>query len=615
MSTDDDDTDDDEEGGGKSFAEKLQIKMRKKKAQGLMKAKESTPKKDNKKKHKKAELKGKSGASLAEAILANQLGLGGCLACRTSPCQWETSVDEEILSKRIHEVEKEVERVRADKDSAVFESEITLSAQLGGNSKFTRAELLDDLEGELGALRLNLNLDRVDKELHDAYASRAEFIEVSALHGYKMLLWTNNARVALQARQNRLIAMTVAREVCDEILEWMLEGWMFGERESQFNIIGYVPSVKKNGRVKGGQDQIKTVGAVALRMKARAQAKKDGVILDEARRGLMINKSIHIDISAQDSLQKEKVELDGKRVDNLLNETETTMKFGMFMLTLMYFRAMALVQREKKSWSGEGDDIGMKSKGKKMTDERMRMVDEEQKIVARKKRLDGVMERCKRGIQKRLDREAMLRKEIILKRVMEKKKATARVEAVCTIQRVYRGGIDRRNAKRWALKRAELEAMHQLLSKTSIVLQRVWRGFLARRYLVVRRMEMAQFIAFIRVQEAEKDEEEYWKTHPWSRFKKDFKEWKEKTFVNASNREAFGKSRLTKEEEEALELMHYDENAENDDESESSDDDDDNEEGIVKHSEDDSENEIHINGESRNLMENISQITEPTMKK
>jgi hypothetical protein len=276
---------------------------------------------------------------------------------------------------------------------------------------------------------------------------------------------------------------------------------------------------------------------------------------------------------------------------------------------------MALVQREKKSWSGEGDDIGMKSKAKKMTDERMRMVDEDQKIAARKKRLDAVMERCKRGIQKQLDREAMIRREIIMKRVAERKKAIAQVEAVAAIQRVYRGGIARRNAKRWALKRAELEAMHQLLSKTSVTLQRVWRGVLARKYLVTRRMEMAQFIAFIRVQEAENDEEQYWKTHPWSRFKRDFKDWREKTFVKAANREALGKSRLTKEEEEAQALMRYDPNAEeddddDDDDSESSDED----EGLVKESDDEFDG-IPKNVDPTSEMDNVSQITEPTMKK
>ena len=58
------------------------------------------------------------------------------------------------------------------------------------------------------------------------------------------MLWANNARVALQARQTRLVALTVAKGVVDDILDHMLEGWLFGERESEFTVLGHVPSLK-----------------------------------------------------------------------------------------------------------------------------------------------------------------------------------------------------------------------------------------------------------------------------------------------------------------------------------------------------------------------------------
>ncbi len=32
-------------------------------------------------------------------------------------------------------------------------------------------------------------------------------------------------------------------EVIDDVLEWMQEGWIFGERQSSLQIAGYVPSV------------------------------------------------------------------------------------------------------------------------------------------------------------------------------------------------------------------------------------------------------------------------------------------------------------------------------------------------------------------------------------
>ena len=39
------------------------------------------------------------------------------------------------------------------------------------------------------------------------------------------------------------MAFTVAKEAVDDILDWMLEGWYFGERESSFAALGLVPSV------------------------------------------------------------------------------------------------------------------------------------------------------------------------------------------------------------------------------------------------------------------------------------------------------------------------------------------------------------------------------------
>jgi hypothetical protein len=50
-------------------------------------------------------------------------------------------------------------------------------------------------------------------------------MEVKHLHGYSMILWVNNARKALDARRSRLIALTVADDLVNDILDSMLEGW------------------------------------------------------------------------------------------------------------------------------------------------------------------------------------------------------------------------------------------------------------------------------------------------------------------------------------------------------------------------------------------------------
>ena len=47
-----------------------------------------------------------------------------------------------------------------------------MTAQQGGNKSFRRADLLDELNTEKRELQRRLDLNNVDKELHDAYASR-----------------------------------------------------------------------------------------------------------------------------------------------------------------------------------------------------------------------------------------------------------------------------------------------------------------------------------------------------------------------------------------------------------------------------------------------------------
>ena len=79
-------------------------------------------------------------------------------------------------------------------------------------------------------------------------------------------MWTSNARQVLDGRQTRLIALSMVREVVDCIMDWMLEGWYFGERESQYQVLGLVPSIKPHGKIKPGR--------VISKKKKRAEAKR-----------------------------------------------------------------------------------------------------------------------------------------------------------------------------------------------------------------------------------------------------------------------------------------------------------------------------------------------------
>lgn len=506
---------------------------------------------------KKVLARKKTGVALAEAILQNQLGVGGCLACRTKKCRWRPSVDVDVCLARKQVLDEELERVRLDRDSLIFESDVVLSVQLGGNRVFKRQDLVDELMHEQRELAQRIDLNNVDQELHDAYATRKEYFESRYLHGYSLLLWTNNARQALEMRQSRLCALSVAKEVVDDILDWMLEGWYFGERESQFKVLGHVPSVKAQGKIRPGQDQISSVTQVVAKMKERAENRRKGIITATAAQGEMVEKAWKVEQDSQHKLRELKVAREGNEHEHMLNETETTLKFGIFMLTLMYFRAMTFLKREQKSWAGEGEEVGVKGKkgrnDKVMTDERMRMLDEENRAAARKKKVDIVLARCKVGEARRAEREAAERREAILRLQAVVRRQRLEQESISLIQKVYRGHLGRKAAKRWALKRAELGAMNALLNSTAIAIQRVWRGYEGRLFAVQKRTEMAQFIALMRVQESQQDEEIYWQTHPWSRFKRNRKEWLRSQLEKYRPSGTLGGSRLSAEEQAKLE--------------------------------------------------------------
>jgi hypothetical protein len=543
-----------DEGDEMELQEALKKRARKRAKRRLKLKKSSEEENVLKAKKKLVNLKNKTGQSLVDAILKNQLGPLGCLACRKERCCWAPTCDMDVCTERKRVLDREIERVKLDKESHTIESTVCLSAQLGGNSQFKRLDLLEELQNESEELEKRMHLNCIDRELHDAYATRQEYMEVKHLHGYAMMLWINNARQALQARQSRMVAVVVAKEICDDILDWMLDGWFFGERESAFSVAGNVPSIKKNGAIKSGQDQINAIGPQIAKMKKRTEAEKKGIVLDEAKRGLMTDKSKDVEDEARMRLKNLKVARDGNAHEHNLNETESTLKFGLFMLTLMYFRAMVFLRREKRSWSGEDDAVG--KKGNKaavlMSEERMRMLDEENKAASRKKKIDAITARVRVGEQRKKEREAAERREAIFRLQSIIKRQQQETGSICIIQRIFRGHLGRKAARRWALKRAELGAMNALMNAAATFCQRHYRGYRARCLTIRTRMEMAQFISLMRAQEAASDESVYWETHPWQRFKRDFKDWQDKKFRKAHQTQVLGGARLTEEEQERM---------------------------------------------------------------
>jgi len=131
-----------------------------------------------------------------------------------------------------------------------------------------------------------------------------------------------------------------------------------------------------------------------------------------------------------------------------------------------------------------------------------------------------VLNRAKVGEERTRKRLAKERAEAASKLHEKVRREKRELQACAKLQAFYRGHLGRKAARRWAVKRAELEAMNALMTASAITIERVFRGYMGRIAASVARMEMAEFISMIRLEEAQADEDEYWRTHGWARLKR-----------------------------------------------------------------------------------------------
>lgn len=196
---------------------------------------------------------------------------------------------------------------------------------------------------------------------------------------------------------------------------------------------------------------------------------------------------------------------------------------------------MGMVRRERESWSGRTDAVGEDAgeAGAKVSAERRTMIEEERRALERTKKLERSMDKARLGEERRRRREEQERAEAAAKLHEKVRRERRERESSHILQRVYRGHLGRKAARRWAMKRAELEAMNALMNASAISMQRVWRGHLGRLKASEMRMEMAEFVAMIRMEEAAADEEEYWRTHFVARLKRDVKDFGKSVVASA----------------------------------------------------------------------------------
>lgn len=473
---------------------------------------------------------------------------GWCLACRSPKCNWRPMCDEELLVDRVNKLTLELERVRSDPESHVFVSDVALGAQLGGSNVYTKYDLMEELSNERIELSRRIELNQLDKEFHDIINTKKEYVEVKHLHGYTTVMWTSNARRALAQRQDHLVAVNTAHDVIDGILDWMLDGWYFGQRESASLVAGYVPSIRKNGFIRPGQDQIAFEPVVLEKIKERISAQKQGTITSTTMRGRSLDRIIPIFEKVEvDNLEKElkKLKEDGAHT---LDETETTLKFGMFMLTFMYFRAMAYITREKRSWSGADDAVGGGggASGARLTEERRRIIDETFRRAVRKQRMDVAIKMAYNGAERKRMREETKKRDAMLKMLEAYRKYKKELLGILLIQRVYRGYVGRKAAFRWAIKRAEMDAFTKIMTSAALIIQRIWRGYLGRSIARERKQEMAYYIAMVRLQESENDEAEYWKLHSFAKHRRDLKKKVKNKLFDEDSKKVLGANSLGK---------------------------------------------------------------------
>ncbi|KAL3661511.1 hypothetical protein V7S43_013271 [Phytophthora oleae] len=453
------------------------------------------------------------GRSLEEQrvfLREQELGPGGCTACWTNPCVWKSFLEEShvTIQERIDVIREELERVKHCQDLTIT-SNVCMAAVKSGNQAITlrKSDLFDDLTLEVKIWEKNLRLKAVDEEFHETFRSKNEFFETQALHGFRQIQHKSKVQVALQREHNVLVAHLTAYEVVEDVLESMLEGWIFGERESERQVLGYVPSLKREG---------------PLTMQDLRRFEQDRRILQVRRdiheeqlqnaQGLPSDKWKPIEVEAfQVNLTKKAVQK-GSELDKSLTETENALKFGLFCMTLMYFRGLSMLKKQKSVWSVSAAKRRVAAEPPKSA-ERRRMDKEKQNVQLRARKAAFYDEKARIGQARKQkfheQKLAAYRKRL----VDENRKAIKEKTAAINIQRVYRGHLGKIAGKKWMLRRREIDAQRALDHAAAITLQRAYRGRLGRIAAEDQRVELAEFISQIRAEEAIDEEEEYWNNH------------------------------------------------------------------------------------------------------
>jgi len=302
----------------------------------------------------------------------------------------------------------------------------------------------------------------------------------------------------------------VAQEFVDDILDRMLDGWHFGEFDM---MTSESPTHRKK----------------ILAMGIKPEEKKD----------------VDSDIKMM-TLSDKKVARDGNAHEQALDSIDGNIRFGLFLVAIMYFRAMTYLKKEERDRmmkdpayaavvaKSQGDMLVGHSHKKLGENEEQADVAEKAKAevmaenanIARARKKEAIlMQGAQTGEARRVAREEDERdiarlhlQELIRRQQLERDRIT-------TLQRVYRGHVGRKVSKRFAMKEGEITAARELFRAAATCAQRHWRGHMGREYTRDTRRQMANFISLQRLQETADDEEAYWDTHPYQRARAQFRSY------------------------------------------------------------------------------------------
>jgi hypothetical protein len=228
-----------------------------------------------------------------------------CPVCQTKPCKrvdvgnfLSVQMERETLTNLIMGLRREKVKI-SKKDPENHKLDMISQSILSLQNKATE-------------LDIRIKLENVDKELHAVLKSNQNgcFV-VRSLHQYDCLMKKDAAITALEKEHNCLVAYLSAKEILDDILCRMEEGWIFGET-MQHEKIGH------------SEDKCIT----------QTSPTQHDLISHIHRRS-------HLALSMKQSLKQR------RNLTSFLDSIEKSIRIGLVCWLIRYFRAMAAINCQK----------------------------------------------------------------------------------------------------------------------------------------------------------------------------------------------------------------------------------------------------------------------------